>query len=337
MAILIVDDARDHRLLLSNLLRKAGYPEILQADSAAAAFRLLEDSKLAAAIDVILMDVLMPGMDGTEACRTLKRTAGLEDIPVLIVTGRTTPEDLEIAFAAGATDFIRKPVDRVELVARTRSAVRLRQETERRKERERDVTAIAAELSALNRELLRLSTVDALTGIANRREFDSGLERLWRSAACSREPLALIMIDVDHFKAYNDDFGHQAGDDCLRTIARCLAQSLLRPGDFVARYGGEEFAAVLPATALDAAVVVAERMRAAVRQKAIPHRPGSEPGIVTVSLGVTSALPARGGAFQDLVASADRALYEAKRRGRDQVVAAELGDAVDGLLTERQA
>lgn len=165
--------------------------------------------------------------------------------------------------------------------------------------------------------LERLASQDGLTGIANRRSFDDKLCQEWLRARRDKSPLALLMLDVDHFKRFNDRYGHQAGDDCLRRCAECLAGIVFRPGDQVARYGGEEFAAVLPSIDVVGALMVAQRMREAVRALAIPHADSSF-GVVTVSIGVACGVPEQGVDRDALVKAADTALYRAKHEGRDR-------------------
>ncbi len=173
-------------------------------------------------------------------------------------------------------------------------------------------------LAETNDMLHRLSFLDALTSVPNRRYFDEILNREWRRAARERVALALIMVDIDHFKAFNDTYGHQAGDDCLVVVAWALTKALKRPGDMVARYGGEEFAAILPGTDLNGAVKIAEQMRRAVTELKLAHS-GSPQGRVTVSLGAVSQLPDGRRSPAGLVAAADAALYRAKGAGRDRV------------------
>jgi diguanylate cyclase (GGDEF)-like protein/PAS domain S-box-containing protein len=167
-----------------------------------------------------------------------------------------------------------------------------------------------------------LASKDPLTGLANRRAFDESLLLEWRRAQRSAQPLALVMFDVDHFKAYNDTYGHQQGDACLRNVALAVAGATLRAGDLVARYGGEEFVLVLPGTTLEGAAIVAERVRAAVENLALPHRGGD--GVVTASVGVACCVPGEGASSEALLAAADSALYRAKRAGRNRVAVADM-------------
>jgi diguanylate cyclase (GGDEF)-like protein len=181
--------------------------------------------------------------------------------------------------------------------------------------------ATRQELEVINQHLKTLAATDALTGVANRRAFDLEAVREWRRCAREQAPLSLLLLDVDHFKAFNDFYGHQAGDDCLREVATTVASAVHRPGDLLARYGGEEFAVILPRTDLDSAVVIAEQMRAAILARALIHD-ASEPGVVSISIGAACLTPGPETRMEQLTALADAALYTAKRSGRNRVHAA---------------
>jgi diguanylate cyclase (GGDEF)-like protein len=199
------------------------------------------------------------------------------------------------------------------LTTRERELQRLASSLEQR------VVERTAELSQANTMLEELSTTDGLTKVANRRHFDTVLDREWRLAARYDLPLGVIMIDIDHFKGYNDTYGHQQGDECLRRVAAALSKSVTRAGDLVARYGGEEFAVILSHMAEDEAIAVADRLRAAVEELRIPHRASSASDHVTISLGVAAMVPERDDQASALLALADRALYTAKEGGRNRV------------------
>jgi diguanylate cyclase (GGDEF)-like protein len=319
--ILVVDDSPDSRALLQLALREAGYTDVRLAGSAAEAFSVLGLGGAAPSrppVDLVLMDVQMPGMDGLEACRRIQADDGLRDVPVIVVTAETEDETLQAAFAAGAVDYITKPLRTPELIARTRSVLRLKEEMDRRKDREARLIDLTRELERANEELSRLSFVDGLTGITNRRGFDDYLAREWKRATRTGASLGLILVDVDHFKAFNDRYGHLAGDDCLKQVAQTLAANTRRPADLAARYGGEEFAVVLPDTDALEATFVAESLRAGVEALHVRHEASSTSDHVTISLGVAACVPAPGDSTQSLLDAADQALYAAKRRGRNQ-------------------
>jgi diguanylate cyclase (GGDEF)-like protein len=322
MGILIVEDSPDMALSLKTLLEAEGYQDVFTAHSAKQAYRLLglEDGGQAPRpIDVILMDVRMPGINGVEACRHIKAQPRLADIPILIVTGAIEEADLEVAFAAGATDYITKPIKYPELLARLRSALALKRELDGRKAREQALLDMARQLREANEALERLSIMDELTGVANRRHFNRTLDEEWSRTLRNRPFLSLILIDVDCFKAYNDTCGHQAGDECLRRVAESIRGVLKRPTDLLARYGGEEFAIVLPDTKAEGAVALAETMRRAVHDLNVPHPRSSAGDRVTISLGVATGDTVWPHDPRELITAADQALYQAKHEGRNRV------------------
>jgi diguanylate cyclase (GGDEF)-like protein len=200
----------------------------------------------------------------------------------------------------------------------------------RERELEQQVAERTVQLEEANTKLQQLSELDALTGIANRRRFEDTLAREWRRATRDQLPLSLVMIDIDYFKNYNDAYGHQLGDECLRRVAAEIREAITRPGDLVARYGGEEFAAILPSTPAKGACAVAELLRLRVERIATHHQT-SPLGVVTISVGVASMTPGESFAKETLVAAADGALYAAKRAGRNRVETANAPTPVPAL------
>lgn len=324
MSILIVDDMANSRNSLQSLLKASGYSDVYTAKSAEDAFHMLgmdgDSSPQHSQVDLILMDVQMPEVDGIEACRRIKRTDRLRDVSVIMVTGLAETECLETAFAAGASDYVVKPVNSAALLVRLRAALLLKREMDARQRLAERLRKLSRKLARANRRLRSLSNCDGLTGIANRGCFDKTLKREWARAARQRTPLALILMDLDHFKDFNDAYGHLAGDGCLKRAAALFAQLCQRPGDLVARYGGEEFAVLLPETDRPGAAFVAEKLRAALANMELMQETRSATTRITLSLGVAHTLPEPQVAPEILVASADRALYAAKRGGRNQVV-----------------
>ena len=250
--------------------------------------------------DLILLDVVMPGMDGLEVCRRLREHPSTRNIPVIFITGYAGSEEENDCWDAGGVDFVSKPVNPTTLRNRVRAQLTLKFQADRLRE---------------------MAMIDGLTGVANRRYFDERLEAEWRRCARSGGPLALLLLDVDYFKRFNDHYGHLSGDDCLRRIALTVKACLHRPFDLVARYGGEEFACILPETNLEGARRTAQAIESAVRAEKIEHARSTIGNVVTVSIGIGCVQPSRDGAIADLLASADARLYRAKESGRGQVYA----------------
>ncbi len=320
MCVLIVDDSSDATRCLQSLLTARGYPHARTAASGQEALEFLEaEAAGEKKIGVVLTDVDMPGLSGIELCQRIKAAPHLRDLSVLVLTGNTDEETLERAFAAGACDFIAKPVSPTELLARVRSAVNLKRELDNCKARERQLVEVTQQLERLNAELHRLSILDELTGIANRRFFNILFNQEWGRAARAVLPLSIILIDVDFFKNYNDHYGHPEGDKCLARVASTLSSLTRRPGDCVARYGGEEFVVLLAHTGVRGALVVAETLRKSIEELALEHACSAIRDRVTISLGVAAVVPERGYSAEQLLAAADQAVYQAKREGRNCV------------------
>ncbi len=312
MKALVVEDTATGLALVCQSLEKVGITPIRASDGLTGV-RLFEEHRP----DMVLLDIILPDIDGYEVARRMRAIEQTgEWAPIIFLTGRTKDEDLENGIAAGGDDYIFKPVSQVALGAKLRAMRRI-------VEMRHAQLTLTRRLDAANLELKRLSAVDELTSVPNRRQFDESLRREWRRCARDGKSLALLMCDVDDFKKFNDAYGHPAGDTCLISVAETLSGRLRRPGDLVARYGGEEFAAILPETGLQGALQVAEGMRAAIEEMHTPHN-GSALGWVTVSIGVATLLPQLANGEGALVASADWALYEAKRLGRNRVHAAEM-------------
>ncbi|EHK70464.1 response regulator receiver modulated diguanylate cyclase [Pseudomonas psychrotolerans L19] len=295
--LLIVDDQPLNIRILHELFRQDC--ETLMATSGAQALQLA----LTQQPDLILLDVMMPQLDGHEVLRRLQADPATAAIPVIFVTGQEGPDEEVTGLELGAVDFISKPINPVIVRARVRTQLTLKAQ----------------------RDALRsIALVDGLTGVANRRQFDEALLRGWRQSQREGTPFSLILMDIDHFKAYNDHYGHLAGDQCLRQVAQALGQGLFRPYDLLARYGGEEFGCLLPGTDLEGATQVAERLLQQVRDQRLTHGYSSVTGYVTLSLGVATALPPTAVDPAALITAADAQLYAAKHQGRARVCAAEL-------------
>jgi len=308
MKILVVDDSPTIRAALKALLERMGHA-VVEANDGKEALHIYRQDRPG----LVLIDVVMPVMDGYESARHMRETSADEWVPIIFLSSKEADQDLDRAIEAGGDDYLVKPVSFVVLNAKIRALQRLESMRTKQLEMSRD-------LASANRELEKLSRQDGLTGIANRRYFDSYLVTEVRRAAREKAPVSLILSDVDHFKAFNDCYGHQAGDDCLRRVAAALSSAGRRPADLAARYGGEEFAMVLPGTVLDGAVDVAQAVSRVIGGLAIPHARSAVDQNVTLSQGVVSLIPEKESASEDLIQHADQALYQAKQQGRNRYV-----------------
>lgn len=294
--VLIVDDVPANIKLLGRALRPHHQARVATGGRDAL--------RLAAATpqpDLILLDISMPDLDGYEVCARLKADPHTADIPIIFITARDEEADEMKGLELGAVDYITKPFSLPIVLARARTHLQLKHYRD---------------------QLRRMSDLDGLTGVPNRRRLDSAFEASYRRALKVSCALAVIMIDIDHFKSFNDTYGHLAGDDCICAVATCLEAQITGPGQLFGRYGGEEFAAVLPSVTLPEAAALAERLCAAIRALQIPHAQ-SDAGSLTISLGVAAMDAGESVAPQALWSIADACLYRAKEAGRDQVQAQE--------------
>ena len=425
--ILVVDDAPDSLELLDEMLRSEGYQTFV-ANSGARAIELAQRVQP----DLILLDVMMPGLDGFETCRRLKAHPETTDIPVVFVSACSTTDDVVSGFDHGAVDYIPKPVRLPEVRARVRARLQMQSRSEHQQRQARRLRLIVEEMDqglmlvgpdgriqyanpasarclgyneaelagrplagllagpAANdyvayfarrddgvvercrgtREVLlqqadgslrpmdlnlsamgsgeqlyiamlhdishhkqsetvlqRAALADSLTGIANRRQFDACLDKEWQRAMRTARPLSLLVLDVDHFKLFNDLLGHTAGDQCLQAVANTVQAHSLRATDLAARYGGEEFVLLLPDTPHAGAATVAESIRAGIENLRVGHPRSTTSDYVTVSVGAATCVPTQFDDIRSLFMAADRAMYEAKAAGRNRVIAVEGGHA----------
>lgn len=268
---------------------------------------------------VILQDLVLPGIDGLTLVERYRANPVTMDVPVIVLSAEETPAVKSEAFKRGASDYLIKPPDPVELVARLEHHSKAYLNQIQRDEAYHALREAQQDLMKLNTELQRLTKVDGLTGLCNRRFLDDYLATEWKRAIRQQDPLSVLMIDVDHFKRYNDTYGHLAGDEVLKKVATAIKQSFSRPADLGARFGGEEFMAVLPKIAPAGARHIAEKLRCAVEDLRLPHSASTTAHYVTVSIGVASTIPPRNGPLTALIEAADAALYEAKKAGRNRV------------------
>lgn len=301
MTVLIVDDTPVNIDVLSKTLKPEGY-EIAIASSGDIALKILPKVMP----DLILLDVMMPGIDGFETCRQIKENEDLKDIPIIFVTAKTDTEDILKGFAMGGVDYITKPFYPEVVLARVQTHLRVKK--------------LIDTLEQHQKHLEELATHDGLTGLNNRRSFDDFLDREWKRSIREKSNMSLIMIDIDYFKKFNDTYGHQAGDDCLKKVSTVLSESLLRPSDLIARYGGEEFVVVLPGTDEEGSVKLAETLRGRVEELRIEHSQSDVGNHVTISLGLVTVIPSSKLSPELIIKKADESLYLAKNEGRNRVV-----------------
>ncbi|MBT0960123.1 GGDEF domain-containing response regulator [Denitromonas iodatirespirans] len=322
MKVLLIEDTVTSATIVSAQLAKLGL-QTVHARSGEAGLEMFKQSRP----DLILLDVIMPGLDGFEVARRIRQLEKDGDwTPIIFLTARTSDKDLEYGIEVGGDDYLVKPVSEIVLAAKVRAMQRLAQ-------MRLSLLVLTRRLDDANRELRRLTSVDGLTGIANRRCFDESIAREWQRARRNRLPLSVLMLDVDFFKQYNDRYGHQAGDECLKAVAKCLESELKRPADLVARFGGEEFVVMLPETNSVGARRVAEAMRHALASLELPHESSQVADYVTLSAGVATVYPAPEdtGSVASMMEAADRALYQAKKSGRNRVA---LADQPEGAAIE---
>lgn len=314
--ILVVDDDHFMRDLLRELIEQEGY-RVAEAENGQQGL----DAYVSLKPDMVLLDAIMPVMDGFTCCTQLQKIPGSDRTPVLMITSLEDSRSVDRAFEVGAIDFVTKPINWPVLRQRVRRLL--------------EQSQLYHKLESANQELQRLAFVDGLTRVANRRGFDYTLEQEWRrlrregisitecanqaTVSANPPPLSLVLCDVDCFKLYNDTCGHLAGDRCLQQVAAAIRRAVERPADLVARYGGEEFAVLLPNTDAAGAVHVAQKIREEIRALQIPHPSSAVSEFVTVSLGVTTTIPYDDNSPAELIAAADKALYQAKKTGRDRL------------------
>ncbi len=311
LKILLVDDEPFIRDIIQEMLAADGHTAETAADGREALGKIAS----ATDIDLVISDMEMPEVDGMELIRRLREKD--ETIPVIILTGNDEIKVAVEAMKAGADDYLLKDENIQDAIP---MAIHRVMEKHRLAEKNRQ---LMADLARKNRELERLSLLDGLTDIPNRRYFDRVLAKEWMRSLESGTPLSLLMADIDCFKRFNDAYGHPEGDECLRRVAGALHGVLKKPGDFVARYGGEEFAAVLPETTAADAKVIAEAMRDGVRALNIRHTDSEVDDRVTLSIGVGAVVADAAAEPGELIAMADGALYRAKREGRNRTIAAQ--------------
>ena len=306
MKVLLAEDSRSNQLLISTYIQEFGHEVIAVDDGKAAVDAFINERP-----DLVLMDVTMPVMDGYDATSEIRKfTAESDDwVPIIFLSALAKPDDIAKGIEFGGDDYLTKPIDPIILNAKLIAMSR--------------ISKMRNKLEQVNQQLKILTVEDPLTGIANRRHFNTVFEKEFKRALRNNTALSLIMCDIDHFKLFNDNYGHQQGDSCIQRVANSLAKIAKRPGDLVARYGGEEFVILLPETNLEGASFVANLLLKRVSKEHIEHKYSLVADHVTMSLGVSNVTPERTedieAAMENLLKVADNNLYLAKERGRNQV------------------
>ena len=290
-SVLIVDDSALIRMKLADIL-KTDYKVYMAEDGTSALLKANEFFP-----DLILLDVVMPGMNGFDVLAALKKSKKTRDIPVVFITGATNSDDEIKGLAAGAADYICKPLNDTIVTLRVRQQIRMLN---------------------LFRKVEQLSMSDQLTNLPNRRSFEQRIQEEWKRSTRDQTPLSILVVDIDNFKDYNDMYGHQQGDAILQEAAKTLSRVLKRPGDFSARWGGEEFVILLCNTDTKGAIEIAEQVRGAIETTML-LAPDGKPTSITVSVGVNTRTAGGSSTIDEFISKADKALYEAKGKGRNKV------------------
>ena len=312
--VLLVDDQRMVAEGIFLILKEESDIEFHYCDDPKKALAMAEEIKPT----IILQDLIMPDIDGYTLVHEYRNNEFTKNIPIIVLSTKEEPEDKSKAFDHGANDYLLKPPEKIELIARIRAHSKGYLTQLQRDEAFLALRELQAELEESNEELQKLSSLDGLTGIANRRRLDEFLQNECLRSARDNTILSFILIDIDFFKPYNDNYGHLAGDGCLRKVATALSDIINRPADLVARYGGEEFGVILPNTDTKGASKLAEKLRKKIIALAIPHEHSEAGKNITISMGIASKVACDATSPLDLINMADGALYEAKDSGRDQ-------------------
>lgn len=315
MKILLVEDSATLRFAMRNYIIDAGH-EPLVARSGEEALQLLENTP----VDMIIMDVEMPGLNGFETTRLIREWLAGHWIPIIFVTGLNEDENYREGIEAGGDDYLIKPVSYMIIKAKIRAMER--------------IAAMRDQLHQLNAELEALSQLDSLTQIYNRRTFNEMAQQQWALAKRHQQPISALMIDVDHFKLFNDHYGHPAGDACLKKVSHAIKSCIHRSSDILGRYGGEEFVVLLPETDAKGALRVAQSISEALEQLALRHDVSPTASYVTASIGGATCLRTTGHDLEELIKNADRALYKAKRAGRNRSCVEEVATHKTILLAD---
>jgi len=306
--ILVVDDTPHNARIVYKVLTGKNC-EVLIAEDGRSALAVAQSEHP----DLILLDIMMPELDGFETCILLKQNKETRDIPVIFMTALSDLENKVRGFEVGAVDYVTKPFQQKELVARIQTHLTIRQ-------LQRELLIQKSALEKANEELKCLAIIDDLTQVANRRRLEDYLQKEWKRGVREKISLSVILCDIDFFKQYNDTYGHVVGDECLKQVAQAINQAVKRPADLVARYGGEEFMVILPYTPLEGALKVARDIQKTLQSFKIIHDASTINQYITLSFGIANTIPESVYQPITLIKAADSALYKAKQNGRNCIV-----------------
>lgn len=307
MKILIIDDSKIERVIIRSYLQHLNH-EVFDAENGETGIALFAQCNP----DIVLLGVVMAGINGYQVATQIRQEYA-DWVPIIFLSGKTSPEDVMIGIEAGGDDYLPKPIQKQILIAKMTAMERIAA-------MRTQLLKAKSDLELANEELGRLATLDGLTGIANRRHLDNTAAKELARAQRHQQPLTFIISDIDFFKKYNDHYGHIQGDECLKAVATVLDNAIRRPSELVARYGGEEFCMLLPNTDTEGAKLIAEKLVNAVRALELQHAGLHKHAIVTMSFGVVSLIPDRNLTVKGLMLQADEKLYQAKESGRDKWV-----------------
>jgi len=304
MKVLLAEDSRSNQMLIQAYVEDVGH-QVIAVDNGQQAV----DAFIKEQPDLVILDVAMPVKDGIQAAIEIRRHTQNDDswVPIIFLSGMSGADDIVRGINAGGDDYLIKPVDAVVLNAKLLAMQR--------------IANMRKQLHKANRKLKMMSVRDGLTGLANRRHFDEVIQKEMSRAMRTETSISLLLADIDYFKPFNDNYGHQAGDDCLKAVGQAMMDTIKRPGDLTARYGGEEFAFILPETSLENASELAESLRIAIEELSITHHYSTVSKKVTLSCGIASVSPKKGqdneALIHGLIETADKNLYHAKEKGRN--------------------
>ncbi len=314
MKVLIVDDSRMYLSMLDAYVQDIGH-ETLLASNGKDAIQIYHQEKP----DLILLDVTMPDMDGYEVAKKIRACQRRVWLPIIFLSALIEDKDVLRGIEAGGDDYITKPASQVVIQAKVHAMQRIAKMSQK-------LIQTSGQLKKANQKLHTMSMVDGLTDISNRRCFDLILHKEWQRGIRNHQELTLMMIDIDHFKYYNDEYGHQQGDDCLIQVAQHLKNSCKRPSDVVARYGGEEFAVILPDCNPQNSRIMGDKLCQGIETLKIPHAKSPTAQHITISVGMATMLPQKNHQSDKLIQAADKALYQAKALGRNRVCLSDCND-----------